>query len=387
MRAALLLAASLLSLPGRADDPPLAPDGRRGFGGGTPLTELLRQFRTPDDEEQAMQTELRDVVRDVTVLVSVTEGFYRERGYFDLLDPLADPTLDALHREFGRYVEDPGAIAPRGDQLARTFARMFLDTRFRVRFELLSGWRHEAAQVSGGLEVLRAAAHGFVTLDDVQGGNVARRIDLAGSVLRALRNDLTSLREPMDTAAATGVAPEAVDEFLGLFDIGDRGERERRIGEALSGAETSRDRMGAILFRSRLQATAAVEFEWRAEMDERAGSLLDAARVAFPTRGEQEAPREIERLSKSRRRRLARENAVLGLTFDPLDDELAWIAAETSYVIYGQREGVSHYDRFLALRGVVHYDDRTYRGRKLSEREKTALYNVQEYERLAEGDQ
>lgn len=376
---AILLA---LGAPARAqEEGPLAPDGRRGFGAETSLSDLLRQFRTPDEAEELLQTELRDAARDVAVLVSVTEGFYRERGYFELLDPLEDPTLATLHAEFRRYAVDPTSIASRGDRAAETFARMYLDTRFRVRLDLLDGWEEEVADVRGGLAVLRAAAHGFVNLGEDEAHNVARRIDLAGAVLRSMRNDLASLREPMETAPSTGVGPEEVSEFLGLFDIGDRAERERRIAAAVAHVEENEALMKAVLFTTRLRESAAADFARRIENGARARSLLEQARVAMPGWGG-EAPRDVARLSKTKRRRLAREKAVLGLAFDPLDDELAWIAAESSYLVYGELEAVSHFDRFLALHGIVHNDDRTFLSSELTDRERSALSYVQDIARL-----
>lgn len=374
----LLLAAPLLLSQA---DGPTAPDGRRGLGAGTELQELLRFQLTPTDEELALQRELADLLRDVAVLASLTEGFYRERGYFDLLDPLADPTLANLHAAYRRHLADPAGIAPRRNAVSRAFARAFLDTRFRVRAALLEGWEREADEVRGGLAVLRAAAHGFVVLDEAEGANAARRVDLAAALLRAARTDLASLREPMETAASTGPAPEDVEAFLEAFEASDRAEREQRVGEALArGAEQER-LMAEVLLSSRLRASAAAELAWRAEQDALARGLLEEARQAFPDEEHAEPPREIQRLSKTRRRRLAREKAVLGLRHDPLDTELVWIAAETSRFVFGEREMVSHYDRYLALRGIVHYDERTYRDRQLTGREAAALFQVKEQER------
>ncbi len=382
--AALVLAAAQPT--GGDGEGGLAPDGRRGLGSPTTVDKLLRQFRTPDEAEALLHKELYDLVRDVGVLVALAEGFYRERGYFDLLEPLQDPTLANLHAQFRRYARDPSSIASRGDRRAEAFARMFLDPRFRVRMRVIEGFEHETRQVLGGLDVLAVAANGLVSLDDVGASAIAWRVDLAAAHLRSVNSDLASLREPMDAAQATGPGPEEVQGFLALFDIGNRTEREKRVAEAIAREEEGAERMIAVLSSTRLLEKAAADYAARAEDDARSEALLEEASAALPGDSDAETPREIAQLSKSKRRRLAREKAILGLTFDPLNDELAWIAAEASRLVFGELEMASHYDRYLALHGIVHFDGRTYRGRRLTERETNALYYVQEYARTRQGE-
>ena len=69
--------------------------------------------------------------------------------------------------------------------------------------------------------------------------------------------------------------------------------------------------------------------------------------------------------------------ALEGLSFDPLDAELCFVAAHGSDFVWGDIQSRPLYDRYLALRGIRAHDDRTIRGRELTERELEALLVVQ----------
>jgi hypothetical protein len=89
------------------------------------------------------------------------------------------------------------------------------------------------------------------------------------------------------------------------------------------------------------------------------------------------APPDVQALAKHERMRGAGYRAIRGASVDPLDDELAWIAAHASDFLYGLLESRPWYDRFLALRGIRAHDHRTHAGRRLDARESEALEAVQ----------
>ena len=68
---------------------------------------------------------------------------------------------------------------------------------------------------------------------------------------------------------------------------------------------------------------------------------------------------------------------VEGLLHDPLSDALALYAAKASRIVHGTAEALSHYDRFLALRGIRSHDGRTWQERELDEDESEALLYIQ----------
>ena len=199
--AAILLSVAVAAGPSQSGDAK-APDGHRGFGIEIDLGDLLQQMRTPTEAEQAFILELETLARDVGVLADVTEGFYRDRGFFEILDSVEDPTLERLHEVYARYELDPSVVANRPTRIGRAFARMFLDSRFRVRRHLLSGWRREADEIRRGLAVLGGAAGGYVILDQKQVSNITRRIDLSA------RHVAIDTQRFGESARAAGVSPK-----------------------------------------------------------------------------------------------------------------------------------------------------------------------------------
>ena len=381
--AVLLTVASLGHASGlRTGEDPKAPDGHRGFGSTVDLGELLKQFRTPNEVDHAFILELESLARDVSVFADITEGFYRDRGFFELLDPVDDQTLEVLHAVYSRYERDPSVVANRPKRIGRAFARMFLDSRFRVRRHLLQNWVREADEIQRGLAVLQAAAHGYVILDGGQASNLGRRLDLSAAVLRSTRSDLESLREPPDAAKDSTVSEEETTAFLDLFNIGDRTVREESQATAFEREQTSELRMRSVLFTERLKDQARDQFAWRKAADSEARERLERALEAQPDGEKREdVPRQISKLSKSKRRKLSRQKSLEGLSFDPLNDELAWIAGLMSSFVFGELETASHFDRFLALRGISYRAEGTYAERELTERERIALKYVQEIDR------
>ncbi len=350
----------------------LAPDGRPGFGREVDESSLLRLFRTPDEADQIFLSELRSLAEDVGILVSITEGFYRERRYFNLLGSAQRGDLEQLLSSYRAYSLDPSSAINQGQAVSMAFARMHLDTRFRTRIDILREWGYEASQLRSGLRVLEGAASSFVVLGDNQARSVARRIDLAAARLRNMRLDLEAMRESMESARTGGPDPHQVKAFLALFEIGDRDARLKAIEAERLRAQTEEKRMTSVLFTTKLKVEAAPELEWRVNSNAQARDLLEDALEALPE-SDDDVPAELRRLGKTKRRKYARERSIEGLELDPLNEELAWIAGRTSQLVFGEFEAASHYDRFLTLRGIRHYQEATFRERDLTEREREAL--------------
>ena len=95
-----------------------------------------------------------------------------------------------LHDAFRELARDPDPLLFTRDRRTIPFARMHLDTRFRVRMGLLDGWEREAGEVRKGLQVLGATADGFVALSDEEAHNAALRVDFAASVCAAIYRPL-----------------------------------------------------------------------------------------------------------------------------------------------------------------------------------------------------
>ena len=136
----------------------------------------------------------------------------------------------------------------------------------------------------------------------------------------------------------------------------------------------------ATLFTSRFAAAPEVraQLEWRERMRARAAPLLAEALVYLPdSESGAAAPPEISAMRTSERLRWAERRALEGLTFDPLDPELAFVAAHGADFVWGDIQSRPLYDRYLALRGIRAHDDQTIRGRELTPRELEALVVVQ----------
>lgn len=378
--APLLLPLLLLVSPLGDDGLGRAPDGRAGFGETMDAGDVLGVFRSPSDEERAWLAEIERLESDVAVLVSNVWGMYLSREYDLLLQTEAEPTLGGLRTAFREALGNLEEELARRDRRAEVLARMVLDTRFQVRNGLLADWEYEARQLAGGLAVLRGAAGGMIVLSENELENVTLRVDLAASFLRALQLDLEALREEAGWPSRSGPSDEDVAELLSLSDLPDAEERAVALAQ-VKARETDRVlAMREMLFSARLETAAGDAVAWRAQADAVGASRLGDALAILPVSGEdpRDLPLEYREMTATERRKTARVRALEGLGENPLDVELAWVAASMSRLISSNLEAISHYDRFLSLRGIRYDDDRTYRGRELDERESEALVYLQQ---------
>ena len=63
----------------------------------------------------------------------------------------------------------------------------------------------------------------------------------------------------------------------------------------------------------------------------------------------------------------------------PFDAELTYAAGYMAEFVGGRIVSVDYYDRFLCLRGMRSHDDRNWRKRELTDEEKHALFQVQQF--------
>jgi len=380
---AVLVAAAaptLASPQARAEaELPTAPDGRRGLGSSSELPELLALFRKPTREDREFLGELLDLEPRLRVLVSTTEGLYRDRGFLDLVPRGEEKTLERLHRLHGEVADEPGLRLERVGRKGRIWAELLLDPRIWMRIEVLQGWERDARDLRLGLGVLRAVTDGWVRLDAAAARTIAKRVDLAAALLRARLLDLSALRET--TGASSEIADEDRERFLSFLAIEDDRQRDHLLSVELETVGRRVAAMRGVLFTHRLELQAAELVHERREGGRQLEELRPDVRLWQPQTPEgKKAPSDIRRIKKTARRREAYRLALQGLRYDPLDEEMAYTAGLMAQFVAGTYESLSYFDRFLALRSIRSYDDRNWRKRKLTEEESTALFQIQQFE-------
>ncbi len=362
--------------PPRSDEEALAPDGQRGLGAEADVQELVRLFRSSDEEDQSFRSRLRQLPGDAAILCGSLREEHRARGYFELLKEPREVRLPALHAAFLSAQQDPIPVLAAGDDRARAFATMSLDPRFRVRLELVAEREREVAELTRGLAVLRAMCDGYVEIGGEEGRDVAARVDLAASRLRAMCKDLAALRSV--EGSSRGPSAEAVEELLAVGRQTDRGAQLRALAEIEAGAQRARNLMREALFTVRLETATRALLNARESRRQKAAERREQALAWLPGGDTDDTPTEVLVRSKGDRMRQALEISLAGLAHDPMDEDLAWIAAVSTDFRWGRLQTRPWYDRFLALRGIRAHDHRTYESRDLDTRETKALWEVQQ---------
>jgi len=353
----------------------LAPDGRRGLGALTPLNDLLSLLRSNAEPDRAFKLELDTLVSDLKLQLDQVRTAYEQAQLFELLAPGDPRCLDALHARFEELAEDPLPTLAAGGKRGAALAQLLLDARMQVRAHALGNAELELLELENGLRVLRAANDGFATFTQVEASNIAARVDLAASWLRALRNDLAALRASSDARATS----EQVAQLL-AFAAASEGEGVRRanVERVCEPQRKLAELMGASLFTTRLAPSVESLVQWRADFLRAAAPLVDRAERALPE-ADRNAPPDaaLAALSKSERVRRSGQLAFEALQHDPLDERAVWLMAHASEFHYGLLQSRPWYDRYLALRRIRSHDHRSYQGRKLDVRENEALEAVQ----------
>jgi hypothetical protein len=352
------------------------------------LADLLHLFRTPSPEQEHLLAELLRLTADVSMACTDLAERYRERGVFRLLaagGPALRADLETLHAYYERLAIDPWELLSRGDEAANTLALLLVDTRFNARLGVLSGFEFELRETRTGLAVLRAAADSFVVLSESEAQTIAGRVDFAAARLRALRDDLSVLRPQESDANSLATLQRAAERLLADARPDSRLDAKRgieqaqaRVAERLKELKATEARMAAELFSFRIWPALEGRFAARgAQLELAARRRQEAQRYLPGKRGSSNADPALARMDTDDRMRSALARALEGLSHDPLDEELSWIAAEASDFAQGELASRPLFDRFLVLRGIRHFDHRTMQGRQLNEREREALDKVQ----------
>lgn len=373
---ALLLGMGLPAVGGQDGDR-RAPDGRRGLGPEPEVRDLSRLFHSSDPADEAFLGALYDLPSEVDVMVGTLREEYRARGYFAILEEADEVNLENLHLRFDRMALDPLVAMSEGGESARAFAACFVDPRFRVRRTILEGWRREADELLRGMAVLRGPSENWIEIHFEESNQIATRVDLAASRLRSLKTDLSALR-PKEFGAG-GPGEPKIQAMLDLLQLADRGERLLGLARLEAQVQRAHNQMLGMLSITRLDEHVEPLLAWRDGVLAQVESIRAQAVLWFPE-GEDpiDLPREVAREDRGDRMRYAHEFALSGLSYDPMDEELVWITARANDYKWSRLRSRPWYDRYLALRGISSRDDRTYRHRTLTERERTALFEVQQ---------
>jgi hypothetical protein len=359
-------------------EPGPAPDGVAGLEARGRLAEVLALVRSRRDEDEAFLAEIEGLASSLQILVESTAGLYRARGLFQVLDPREPGDLASFHRRWREFQEAPAAFLALPNEEGRMWAKILCDTRIGMRCEILGGWEGDAREIRAGLALLRANASEWARLGEEVGAVVARRVDVAAALLRARIKDLSALRETPGDAAEVDEAQ--VGRILAALELPDA-ERDARLTEEIRLVEERAASMCDLLFLTRLTRTANARLQWRADLERRAQQAHDEALELSPDTPEgREARREIRSRKKTTRRREAFARAVEGLALDPFDERLTYLAGLEAEYVRGTYDLVDYYNRFLALRGIRVHDDRTWRGRELTDEEEHALAQIQQFE-------
>jgi len=372
--ATTLLALAWLAIPAR--ETPKAPDGHRGLGADTELSELLKLVRTTRKDERDFVAELLALESDVSKQLEELRASYASRRYFDLLPEGSEPSVAALHGAFLEARERPLHQLARGDAASLAFARMFLDTRLRARLAVTGGWDVEAREVAAGLWVLRGMTDGWVVVTPAEARVIATRVDLSASLLRALRNDLGALKP----SPGQVVSDSAVTALLARAHAADEAARRAALEESEDQAARTEEMMVGALFSARLRRRPDVveTIEWRERVWALADPIRDEALVFLPNTEEgRNAPPNIADMKRSERVKWAGRRGVEGLAIDPLDEVLVFVAAHATDYLWGSIQSREFYDRYLALRRIRSHEHKTLRGRELTDWETEALAVVQ----------
>ncbi|MEE8469368.1 MAG: hypothetical protein V3T22_12990 [Planctomycetota bacterium] len=360
-----------------------AADGHRGFGKGVGQRDLALLFRSAEGEDAAFLMRLFDLEREVQLLATLAAGRYEQRGYFAVLEEehLAAPReaalrkdVEALHRRFQRFLRDR-VHAPMSEASARAFARMLFDQKFRARTTALDAQRSELRRLRGALALFTVHAHGRGELQ--QGDEIdqlARVADLSAARLRALRLDLQVLYEP--AAGARGISEAAeVDALVPLLVRGD-GSLARMLSEAERSNLRDVERLRGSLFTPRFDRRWHEVLRQRDIRERRARRSYEEVLRLLPLTDAGRGSTAFDHMKTGDRYRQAAATGAEGLRLDPLHPELHYVIGLALDFFAGRNLSIPHYDRYLALRGVRHWDYRTFSFQELNDMEEYALLAV-----------
>ncbi len=386
----LLLAAASSATPIQEPERPpteipwnLAPDGARGFGSALEPEQVSDLMRSKAPADIEFVGGMLESATQVQILAALARTRYAELGYFDLLPrpapgsspPMADPSLgrelEALAARFGELLQAPNITYTPTQALA--FARLVSDDRFRVRAHILEGVELDLSLLPGTLRIFSAHTHGLAALE--RGPTLitlATQADLAAARLRALRLDLEALHQ--SAVDMDGEDQPEVLELAQALAVGD----VPRIGELVdlldAAARRSARRLEQGLFTPRFDlAHVAALAERRAawEKGQRSNREMNLL-VPFQTTGSTGG--EIGGVRATDRYRMAVNSGIEGLAAAPAHPGLNFSLGICLDFTAGRGVSQRYFDRFLALRGIMHWDQRSFTGRPLDQREAYAAW-------------
>lgn len=353
-----------------------APDGARGLGTGLDPRLLARVFRDPVPEDGELLRELWDLARDVDVLGSVAAVRYEQLGYFVLVDDSSARLardVDALHQDYRAY-DRRGLKIALGERRGLALARAMADPYFLARMKVLVGTEYDVEQLRRALAILVAHAHGRAEL---RGGSeldeLTRRADLAAARLRAARQDLEALYQP---AVPEGARGDSVDvlQLARAFARG-RGDGASELRQRVRQAareEEKRLSEGAL---AKFDRDHEALLQGRAERTRTSIRAYTEVLTLLPFEPDGSLPADLEGRTSERYRQAA-DTGLEAARNDPLIPEVQYMLGLAFDFFAGRELSLPRFDRFLALRGIRHWDHRTFQGRALSDREEWALFVV-----------
>jgi len=352
-----------------------APDGERGFGTGLDPEVLARVLRDPDPDDSEFLQGLWTLARDVEILGSVAAARYEHLGYFSLVSDNAavlQQDVEALHRGF-RETERLGLGVALGELRGLALARAMADEYFLARMKVLVSTEYDVAQLRSALTLLLVHAHGRAEL---RGGSeldeVTRRADLAAARLRAARTDLEQLYQP--AVPEVGGDSGSVLQLAQAFSVGGQEQAKETLREVRREAEEREQRLSS-------GALEAFDSDYHDLLQKRYVRSKNAYRnfgemlAILPLDAQGLLPQDLEG-KNSERYRQAGDAGLEAVRLDPLVPEIQYFLAICQDFYPGREVSLPRFDRYLALRGIRHWDFGTFRARALTEQELHALFVV-----------
>lgn len=377
-RLLLLLACS--GLPAAGQEVPSEPVLEQSFPRGARQVGFFRRAAKGQEAEQAAL--LFGLASELRTSLALTRELYERRGYFELLAsvPAAQPTpeplllrprtLVALHERYAELLNVEGVLWDVAS--ANTFARVYLDARFVLRYEILIDACVDHDELSGAIALSLARARGI----DAQEEDSARehalaRGDLAAARIKVLLSDLALMYEHPRTAAPES---ETEVELAAALVAGDFAAVQRITSQHERGIARMRSTLRTPRFDSDHDGLL------RARRTSRSSSEVAAAamRQLLPYTAEgREAAEAIERLGPTERTLRAISAGLEATARNPFDPELARLLAEALDHRNGPRASGGWFERYLALSGIRSWEWSSYGARDLSHDEERALAVVQ----------
>ena len=264
--------------------------------------------------------------------------------------------------------------------LAQAFVRLMLDTHYWVREEIAQSWEEEVRELRGGISFFIAHTFGVAELSgEGELERITQRVDLSAARLRALRLDLDALYQ---SPARARTQPDDYDaeRLIDLLVEGDRARSRRLMADLERRTKHSRTRLRETLFALRLETKLARELEQGRKGISRAKGVYVQVIGLLPLNdATQPPPAAIAAMETGDRHRKAASSGVEGLFHDPFHPELNYMVGIAYDFFAGRHISRAYFDRFLVLRGIRHYEHRTYAKRDLSLMEEYALLVVADW--------